>query len=243
MRRDAQAALLVLVGGTLLKIGITGTYQRYVKPGNLPLVLAGGAVLVVVAAATIWQLLRPRRQLGAHAAHDDDAVHTHSEPRVGWLLLVPALAILVLAPPALGSFQASRSGTALTAPADSDFPPLPDGVPVRISVLDYASRAVFDHGKSLTGRRITLSGFIIAGAGGTPYLARMVITCCAADARPVKVGLAGNVPANLKPDAWIEVDGGYTRRTDQDPVNGQTIPYIEVTAVRSIPTPSSQYET
>jgi uncharacterized repeat protein (TIGR03943 family) len=158
------------------------------------------------------------------------------------MLVLPAMALLVLAPPAIGSFQAARSGTALTAPADADFAPLPDGDPVRISVLDYASRAVFDKGRSLMGRHVTISGFVMPGPNGTPYLARMIVTCCAADARPIKVGLTGDIPPNLKPDDWIEVDGSYISRADSDPVNHDTIPYIQVSALRTIPAPESQYE-
>ena len=78
------------------------------------------------------------------------------------------------------------------------------------------------------------------GPSGTPYLARMVITCCAADARPVKVGLNGTIP-DLSADEWIEVDGTFSRRTDRDPVNDQAIPYITVTQLDQIPPPDSQY--
>jgi uncharacterized repeat protein (TIGR03943 family) len=239
VRKDAQAVLLLLVGGTLLKISANGTYMRYVKPSSRWLLIAAGLVLLGVAVVTLWQVVR--EHTGAARAKDP-ARHDHAESKVGWLLLVPALVLLVLAPPSIGSFQASRSGTALTAPVDSDFAPLPDGDPVRISILDYASRSVFDKGKSLAGRRVTLSGFVMAGPNGTPYLARMIVTCCAADARPIKVGLAGAVPGGLRPDAWIEVDGAFTARADRDPVNNDIIPYIEVTVVRSIPAPESQYE-
>ena len=45
MRRDTQAVLLLLVGGTLLKVAITGTYVRYVKPAHLPLLVIAGVVL------------------------------------------------------------------------------------------------------------------------------------------------------------------------------------------------------
>jgi uncharacterized repeat protein (TIGR03943 family) len=263
VRRDAQAVLLLLVGGTLLKIGLTGTYVRYVKPGALPLLLAGGAVLVVVAVATLYREWSASRrpsahQTRAHAGHghghdtgvvvgghppaDGGGVHLHGEPRVGWLLLVPALALLMFAPPAIGSFQADRSGTALGSQADSDFPPLPSGDPVRISLLDYAGRAVFDHGQSLTGRTVTLSGFIMAGPHGQPYLARMVVTCCAADARPVKVGLTGSVPDGLKQDQWVEVVGSYLNRADEDTVNGGQIPYLQVNSLRNIAAPQLQYE-
>jgi uncharacterized repeat protein (TIGR03943 family) len=263
MRKDAQAVLLLLVGGTLLKISIGGTYVRYVKPGLLPLLVIAGGVLIVVALATLWQVIRrPLRILitgggahakaGAHFAPDDgdesdepvpghDA-HGHGEPRIGWLLLVPALALLLFAPPALGSYQASRNGTALSSQADSDFAPLPEGDPVRVSLLEYASRAVFDQGRSLSGRRVALTGFIIAGPDGQPYLARLVVACCAADARPIKVGLAGDVPPDLKPDQWIEVVGTYTERTDRDPVNRDVVPYVQVAESRALPTPEQQYE-
>ena len=44
MRRETQNVLLVLLGGALLKIALTGTYLRYVKPSLFPwLVLAGAA--------------------------------------------------------------------------------------------------------------------------------------------------------------------------------------------------------
>jgi uncharacterized repeat protein (TIGR03943 family) len=256
MRKDAQAVLLFLVGGTLLKISLAGTYLRYVKPSARWLLIAAGIVLVAVAVATLVPLIRDwvragQRAIPGSATIDEHAergpdgavhvAHDHGRSTVGWLLLLPALAVLAIAPPALGSFQASRNGTALTAPTNSDFAALPDGDPVRISVMDYATRAVFDKGRSLAGRNVRMSGFIIAGQGA-PYLARMILTCCAADARPVKIGLTGEVPAGLKSDAWIEVDGTYTDRTDSDPVNGDAIPYINVSAVRSIPTPAAQYE-
>jgi len=248
--------LLLLVGGTLLKISFTGTYVRYVKPGLLPLLIGAGFVLLAVSAVTLWQFLRrPLRVLitggGAHAmagggpaSGDEEAdADPHDRPRVGWLLLAPALALLLFAPPALGSYQASRNGTALGSQAGSDFAPLPAGDPVEITLLDYAARAVFDEGRSLAGRRITLSGFVLAGPGGQPYLARLVVACCAADARPIKIGLAGAVPADLVPDQWIEVQGTFTARTDRDPVNRAVIPYIDVATTRVLPEPGRPYET
>jgi len=252
VRKDAQAVLLLLLGGTLLKISFTGTYVRYVKPGLLPLLVAAGLVLIAVAGATLWQVIRrPLRILitggGAHApnavpAEAQDDGHVHTEPRVGWLLLVPALALLLFAPPALGAYSASRNGSALAGQERSEFAPLPPGDPARLSMLDYASRAVFDHGQSLSGRRVALSGFVIAGPDGQPYLARLVVSCCAADARPVKIGLAGDVPTDLVPDQWIEVVGAYTDRVDRDPVNGAVIPYIQVAGVTNVPAPAEPYE-
>ena len=235
MRRDAQAVLLLLVGATLLKISLAGTYVRYVKAGQLPLLLAAGAVLVTVAVVTLVAELRARSTV-------DDHGHHHGESKVGWLLVVPALALLLFAPPAVGAFQANRNGTALSAQADTDYPPLPAGDPVTIPLLDYAGRAVFDHGHSLAGRTVRLTGFIIPGADGHPYLARMIVACCAADARPVKVGLTGEVPAGLKQEQWVQVTGTWLDQADHDAVNNELIPYVEVSSLEEIAAPDNQYE-
>src|SRR4051812_45888602 len=104
----------MLVGGTLVKIGVTGTYVRYVKTGLGPYLLAAGAVLAAVGLAGVIETVRARR-VGSN--HSGDHAHQHGRFDVAWLLLVPMLALLLIAPPSLGSYSAARSGTALTAPA------------------------------------------------------------------------------------------------------------------------------
>ena len=226
MNRTGQAILLFLVGGVLLHAGVSGLYLRYVKAGLQPLVLAAGAVLVVAAVATAWYARR--RPAG------------HPGPRVSWLLVLPVFALVLAAPPALGSYSAMRAGTAVTAPRI--VAPLPAGNPVRLAVIDYADRAVYDHGRSLAGRTVTITGFVAFDAGGAPYLVRMLLNCCAADAQPVKVGLAGRVPPVLQPDSWLEVTGVYAAQQVTDPVNGGTIPFVEVGEARPVAAPADPYE-
>jgi uncharacterized repeat protein (TIGR03943 family) len=240
MRREAQSVVLMLVGGTMVKIAVTGSYVRYVKTGLGPYLLAAGAVLAAVGVASLVQAIRTRRSDTGHAG--DHHGHGHGRFDVAWLLLIPMLALLLIAPPSLGSYSAARSGTALSAPASSNYPPLPDGDPVRISVASYATRAVYDKGHTLANRTVTLSGFLVAGSRGEWYVARMVITCCAADARPVKVGLTGDLPGDLRPDGWVQVTGRYTTKADKDPVNAETIPYLQVQTVSPIAAPARQYE-
>jgi uncharacterized repeat protein (TIGR03943 family) len=249
VRRDLHALVLLLVGGTLLKLAVSGDYVRYVKAGLRPYLIAAGVVLVVVAALSL--LGRFRRGAGGRSGtdggdgHEADDGHGHGTGRgwldVAWLLVVPMAVLLLIAPSALGSFSASRSGTALGAAPSSDFPPLPPGDPVRVSVLDYASRAVFDQGRSLTGRQVMLSGFLLAQPGGW-YLTRMVITCCAADAQPVKVGLTGSVPDGLSANEWLDVTGRYSTKVDHDSVNGETIPYLDVSSAHPVAAPKEQYD-
>jgi uncharacterized repeat protein (TIGR03943 family) len=242
VKKETSSLLLLLLGGALLKISFTGTYVRYVKVGQRPILVLAGAVLVGVAVLTLYRLLIEPK-VSTAPGHDEHDGHAHGRGwfDVGWLLVLPALALLLIAPPALGSYAAGRSGTALGAGHTSDFPALPAGNPLRISVLDYASRAVFDRG-SLANRQLELSGFLIAAPGGGWDLARMVVTCCAADARPIKVGLVGQVPGGLVADDWLRVTGRYTAQQRKDSVNAQSIPYLEVRAAQVIPAPSRQYE-
>ena len=251
MNRQAQSVVLLLVGGAVLRASLTDLYLNYVKAGLRPFLIVAGALLVVAAVMTLWYELRSSPDPADPAAAADDRAeptdgewhdhdHDGSGPRVAWLLIFPVLGLLLVAPPALGSYAAGRSGTALTE--KSDFAPLPDGDPAKISMLDYASRAVFDEGRSIGDRRVQLTGFLMAGPDGTLLLTRMIVSCCAADARPIKVALAGEVPDGLAPDSWLQVVGEYSERRIKDTVNGETIPFIEVVDAKPIPAPAEQYE-
>jgi uncharacterized repeat protein (TIGR03943 family) len=187
--------------------------------------------------------------------------------RAGWALLAAVLALVLLAPPALGTWPATRAGTLIlsrgaTPTAGATAEATPAGTtatsgptagptaaptdassvqPVSMSLVDYATRATAG-GASLAGLQVRLVGFIVAGPHGEPYLARLAIGCCAAGARPVKVGLTGDLPGVLTPDRWVEVVGGYVARTDPDPVNGAPIPYVSVVTVTEVTPPSNPYE-
>ncbi|MFE7957039.1 TIGR03943 family putative permease subunit [Streptomyces sp. NPDC057413] len=236
MNRQAQAVVMFLVGAVTLHAGFTDLYLRYVKAGLRPLLLAAGAVLVAGAAAVVWYEVKSRSGRGRCA----DAPHGHREPRVAWLLLIPLLALILVAPPALGSFSAMRAGTALQQPYG--YPKLPASDPVRISLVDYAGRAVYDHGRSLGKRRVQITGFVALDAQGAPYLVRMSLNCCAADAQPVKLALTGDIPPVLQPDTWLRVTGTYTPKQTRDPVNHRPIPYVRVTEAVPVPAPRDPYD-
>ncbi|AVH60391.1 MULTISPECIES: TIGR03943 family putative permease subunit [Streptomyces] len=263
MNRQAQAAVLFLVGASVLHAGATDVYLRYVKAGLRPLLLGAGVVLIVTAVATVWYEVRGRRVTPGSGPEDDHSDtrehgtghehgsggghehghghgHAHREPRVSWLLVLPLLALILVAPPALGSYSAMRTGTALQAPFG--YPALPAGDPLPLSLVDYAGRAAYDQGRSLGDRRIRITGFVALDRSGTPYLVRMALNCCAADAQPVKVGLTGRIPPVLQPDTWLEVTGTYTSERTKDPVNGGIIPFLDVSLARPVPAPHDPYD-
>lgn len=257
LNRQAQAVVMLLLGGAVVKASVTDMYLRYVKEGLRPFLIGAGALLIATAVMTLWYDLRgPSSDTASsdtaaaggeatgHGDHDDDGHgHAHHEPGIGWLLILPVLGLLLVAPPALGSYAAGQAGSVLTAQnSASDYPPLPPGDPAPLGLLDYASRAVFDSGKSLTGRTVQLTGFITPGADGQPMLARIILSCCAADGRPIKVGMSGNAPNTVPADTWVQLEGTYIPQTAKDPVNQAAVPYVQVTAWREITAPKQQYE-
>ena len=235
MNRLAQSVILLLLGGAVLRATLGGDaiYLRYVKESLQPFLIGAGVLLCLAAVMTIFYELR-------HGQHEDDH-HGHHEPRVGWMLLAPVLGLLMVAPPALGAFAAGQSGSARLQDTYR-YPPLPQGDPAQISVLDYSTRAIYDKGESMKGRTVKLSGFLSQGPGGRQVLTRIMLSCCAADGVPLKIGMEGNVPDGVRDDQWVEVVGRYSATTEKDPINDGDIPHIEVVEWRPIDPPRNQYE-
>ncbi|MFF3711226.1 TIGR03943 family putative permease subunit [Streptomyces phaeochromogenes] len=167
--------------------------------------------------------------------------HVHHEPRISWLLVLPLLALILVAPPALGSYSAMRTGTALQK-QPWGFADLPAGDTIRLNLVDYAGRAAYDKGRSLDHRHIKIAGLLALDRDGSPYLVRMALSCCAADAQPVKIGLTGRIPPVLRPDSWLEVTGTYTAKRTKDPVNDGIIPFLDVTEVKPVKAPRDPYD-
>jgi uncharacterized repeat protein (TIGR03943 family) len=237
MRRETQNILLVLLGGALLKIGINGDYLRYVKPSQHPWVLAGGAVMLVLGAVAIVRDVLAHR--AESSGHTDDGHGHHHIARSAWLLMLPVLAVFLVAPPALGSDSVTRTGARAPAQSQAVFPPLPAGDVVPLSLTELVTRAGWDSGGSLNGRTVELAGFV-THARGSVLLARMVITCCAADAYPLTVRLQGSRTADYPDDTWVQVTGQVVPGTATT-ANRYT-PDLVVASVHRITEPADPYE-
>jgi uncharacterized repeat protein (TIGR03943 family) len=175
MNRQAQAVVMLLLGGAILRTSLGDLYLRYVKAGLRPFLIGAGALLVLAAIMTLWHEFRSDPDADPDHGHDHGDGKQHREPMVGWMIIAPVLGLILIAPPAMGAFAAGQSGTALSTAAESDYPPLPPGDVVPITMLDYASRAVFDKGRSLADRKVRLTGLLTTGANGRQILARMIL--------------------------------------------------------------------
>lgn len=241
MRRETQNILLVLAGGALLKISLGTTYLRYVQPAHRPWLIAGGLVMVLLAAVAIAQDIRASGRV--HHAADGGVAEDHQHTsRSAWLLLLPVLAIFLVAPPALGADSVKRSDStgaaARSSRAPEEFPPLPAADVVPIGLGDLVTRAAWDTGHSLDGRTVELSGFVVQD--GASYVARLSIACCAADAFPVKVRLDGGGAGTLAGDTWVRVRGVVQPGTARKETG--YVPTLTVSALDEIEEPEDPYE-
>ncbi|SDK28540.1 TIGR03943 family protein [Lentzea albidocapillata subsp. violacea] len=233
MRRETQNILLVLLGGALLKISFSGLYLRYVQKSLLPLLIAAGVIMIGLALFAIVQDIRRGK-----AASDADHEHSHSS-RSTWLMLLPVLAVFLISPPALGgdvvnsaadTNQAQRSRNLLGE--------LPSGDVIPLSMTEFVTRTAWDESGTLDGRRVKLTGFLLRAEGDT-FVARLAISCCAADARPLKVRVTGDVPS-LPDEQWVEVTGQVVPKSASE--KNSWVPSFTVESFTPVPEPVEPYE-
>ncbi|MEU9166809.1 TIGR03943 family protein [Streptomyces sp. NPDC048420] len=241
MRRYGSCLLLVLVGGAVLRISLfSELYLRYVQAALRPYLVVSGALLVLLGVA-----MAVVRRTGDDHDHDEDHGHGHAHgaagPRVAWLLTLPALALLLFPPPALGSYSADREAAQRAAQGVGTFPALPAQNPVELTLGEFSSRAVYDSGRSLTGRTVRMTGFVTHGDEGTWYLTRLSVTCCAADATTSKIEVRGAANGAPTVDTWVTVTGTWHPR-GKPGTDGAWPPVVDASAVERVRQPADPYE-
>ncbi|MCX5255791.1 TIGR03943 family protein [Streptomyces canus] len=256
MRRYGSCLLLVLVGAAVLRISLfSEMYLRYVQAGLRPYLVVSGGVLVLlggvraVGTAVVRRAadddcdgVDDRDRADGHG-HGGDHEHGHggAGPRVAWLLTLPALALLLFPPPALGSYSAGREAAQQAAQGVGTFPALPAGDPVELTLGEFGSRAIYDSGRSLHGRTVRMTGFVTHGDDGTWYVTRLLVSCCAADATTSKVEVRGAADGAPPVDTWITVTGTWHPKGELG-TDGAWPPVVDASAVRRVREPADPYE-
>jgi uncharacterized repeat protein (TIGR03943 family) len=225
----AGGTITLLVGAVLLRLTVSGTYRRYVREEMEPWLAVAGVAIVLLGIVTLVQALRRDRTWDAHG-------HGERGDRAGWLLLAPIAALLLVAPPTLGSYGVARSAAIdvrAGAPVFRPLTPGPDG-PIRMTLLEFSQRAIERNGASFADASVRLTGFVAAVEDGGFRLARYRIGCCAADALPVVVRVLGGTTTQPV-DRWVTVTGRF------EP-DGGSLPALAATDVTPIAAPAEPYE-
>ena len=214
-----------------------------------------------------------------HSDGSDAHGHDHSTSKAPWLILLPVLVLLLVAPPALGADAVARNATSqglagmdvvAQEPAGSrdgagagggykfndgsgsaedstgshrtmHFPPLDPGANPTVGMKDFILRALYDADNSVKDTPVTVTGFIApAGDGYTSgyTIARIVISCCAADANPMQLHVDGDPP--FPTNTWV--DAVVTVVPNTATMDNGYVPVVTLTSATSIPQPDDPYE-
>jgi uncharacterized repeat protein (TIGR03943 family) len=257
VNRETRAIVTGMLGGLLLAITLSGKFTSYVKPGFGPMLLIAGGVLVVLAVVSLVMAVRDDTGAGAsdsdhESQSSEDLAHEghHHSSRAPWLMLVPVLVLLFVAPPALGAAAVDRGINCGTpAPDGAAYPsrrvkaaePLPPGDPVPLTLQDFVHRSLYDNAYSTANTDIEVEGFVSrSNCDGDGYsIVRLRISCCAADAIVVRTHI--DSPPPYPPNTWVRAVLRAVKDTGDQSNN--YVPAATVVSLAPIPQPADPYLT
>jgi uncharacterized repeat protein (TIGR03943 family) len=228
-------------GILLLKYWLTNELNLLIHPNYFGLVIVAAFGLLVISIFKIKELLQRRR-------YDMTANIQHiSLFPPGWgsaLLLVAAIFGFIFTPQVFASDKALQRDFSELLGSTRVKPQAfrASVVPEERSLVDWVRMLnVYPEPDRYQGNKVKVQGFVIHPPElGKEYifLARFVLTCCAADAYPV------GLPVKLKesreqypPDTWLEVEGQMVTET----ITGKRLLTIAANSLKKIPQPKNPY--
>ncbi len=192
---------MLAVGAISARLLWTGGFGWFVQQRmRIPLLLATVALLAFGLHEVVLGSREERR--------DPESVDRPVAPTVGWLLILPVVVLLSVAPTGLGAAAADRVEAYTPTETSRQYEPLDDTQgPVEMRVFDFVDRALWDDERSLEDTTVRLEGLVVNDPGVPDgfKLTRFLVSCCAADGIPLQVSVHGTGPA-LADDTWVVVD-------------------------------------
>lgn len=250
-RRQVSVAAALVWAGVLLYFVIAGRIQQYLAPVFRQYALLGGLGLLVLA---LFVLFTHRQATACGHDHGPGDEHDHeasdlSPVVIALLMVLPVLFCAVVTKDSFslralmhkGAFDvaarpltAARKGAVPTrAEILATRPRTPAGV-TRIELLELFSAAMdAEYAGNLAGLEVSVEGRVLTGAtpGGYPILYRLLLTCCAADGRPLPLRLRWQQPPpQLAENAWVEIVG---KISFEESAPGVRTPVVEVKSMQA----------
>ncbi len=228
-------------GILLLKYWLTNKLNLLIHPNFFPLVIAAAFGLLGIGIFKAKQLLkRRRREIYPNLQH-------MSLFPPGWgsgLLLTAAICGFIITPQVFASDKAMQRDFSELLGSTRVKPEAfrASVAPEQRSLVDWVRMLnVYPEPDRYQGDKVKVQGFVIHPEElGKEYLflARFVLTCCAADAYPI------GLPVKLKetreqypPDTWLEVEGEMTTEN----LAGKRQLTIAANSLKKIPQPKDPY--
>jgi len=237
--RDALKTLVVVAMAIfLLLLAYNGRVLLYINQRTAWLLVPTAIVLFVIAEAFRRRPTGAEHEAGCQCG---DAHHPFA-PLSLLLVALPVLLGMLVPPAPLGALaMGARDSVSFTAPASLSGNVADVEQGSERNILDWI--AVFQRSSDLTpfaGKEAHVTGFVFRddAAGADRFMvSRFIITCCVADAMPVGLPVRWPDAATLAPDQWVEVSGPIAL----EQVDGDTVPYIDATAVVPVNAPDQPY--
>lgn len=193
--------MMFTLGLSMARLLWTGAFGWFIQQHmRIPLFLAT-LVLIGLGAYEFVRGVREEENIPASAKKS-------RAPRVGWLMVLPVLVLISVAPTGLGAAAAERVDAFVPVERDDVFETIDFSQGnVELRVTDFVNRAVWDEDRSLEGETVRLEGLVVNDPDVPDgfLLTRFLVSCCAADGVPVQVAIRDTNLA-LEDDTWVVAD-------------------------------------
>ncbi len=228
-------------GILMLKYWLTGKLYLLIHPDFFWLVVVAGIALLIIGFSKGLQLWKQRQR-----PQIPSGGHINLFPP-GWgsfLLLITAILGLMITPRVFASQTALDRGVTESTGVSRTQPQAFRATirPEERSLVDWVRTLnVYPEPDAYTGQKAKVQGFVIHQPKVSEeyiFLARFVLSCCAADAYPV--GLPVQISGTRQqypPDTWLEVEGQMTTQT----IAEKRQLTIKADSLKKIPQPKNPY--
>ncbi len=192
--------VLLWLGGFTVRMIWTGGFGWFVQQRMRYPLLVAAIVLLIFG---IHEAVRSSRD----EAREPASVKRSVAPGVGWLLILPSMVLVSVAPTGLGAAAADRVEAFTPPESNTEYTAIDAGSgPVEMRVFEFLDRAIWDDEQSLEGMTVRLEGLVVNDPSVPDgfRLTRFMVSCCAADGIPLQVTVHGT-PA-LENDTWVIAD-------------------------------------
>ncbi len=251
-----DALAIIAWGILLLKYWVTGKLNILIHPNYFGLTVAAGIGLTVLGSLKAHELLENYQReklstppLGVKTPRVVEVQHITLFPP-GWgsvFLLGVALVGLVTTPRTFTSQTALERGITESLPVTrlqtQEF--RTTAKPEKRSLIEWVRLLNFNPEPDIyQGQKVKVQGFVIHPPKLSEryiWIARFVITCCAADAYPVGLPVKlpqGQVRDSYPADKWLEIEGQMIT----EELEGKRKLTIEATTLKPISEPKNPYD-